>query len=286
MQVNHRSFRLIGLSLILLVGIMLAGCTPQKENSKEQGLPIQPENRMTKIKESKRLIVGTSADYPPYEFYTMTDGGESIVGLDISIAKAIAEELGVEIEIRDMGFDAVLTEVGTGMIDIGIASITPTEERDWAMDFSDIYYQARYTVLVQSERQEEYQTWDDLNGKIIGVQIGTVQEEIANSKCKGSEIRALAKVTDLVEDLKSAKIDAIILEDPVAQSYSKQNPDLAVVEQIKIESEGNGVAVITANNQDDLMKEINRVLYRLKESGELDRFIVEANELAGSAIEK
>ena len=97
---------------------------------------------LDKIKASGKIILGTSADYPPYEFHALVDGKDTIVGFDIELAKEIAKDLGVELEIKDMSFDGLLAALVSGNVDMVISGMTPTEERRQNVDFSDIYYQA------------------------------------------------------------------------------------------------------------------------------------------------
>lgn len=253
---------------------LLAGC-----GSSEAAAPA---NKLEAIKAANKLVVGTCADYPPYEFHMVIDGVDTIVGFDMEVAKAVADKLGVELEIKDMSFDAVLAGVGTGMVDIGVAGINPTPEREDAMDFSDVYYKASHTVLVKAENVDKIKTKDDLKGKVIGAQTGTLQEGVAQ-EIEGATVKSLGKVTDLILELKTGKIDAIMLELPVAGSYEKQNEDLAVPEGIVFEKIEGGSSIITANDETELMTEINAVIKELVETKKIDEFVAEANKLAEEA---
>lgn len=268
----------------ILVGIMaismLTGCSSNSDTAEV----AEPANKLEAIQAAGKLVVGTSADYPPYEFHMMIDGVDTIVGFDVEVAQAVADALGVELDLKDMGFDAVLAGVGTGMIDIGVAGINNTPEREESMDFSDVYYKASQTVIVKSENVGNYNTNDDLKGKIIGVQIGTLQESIAQ-EIEGATIKSLSKVTDLVLELKTGKVDAIMLEMPVAASYAKQNEDLAVAEGIVFEKMEGGSTIITANDETELMEQINIVIAQLLADGKIDQFVATANELAEQAAE-
>ena len=262
---------------VIVMGIMvmalLAGC------GSSQAAATEPANKLEAIKASKKLVVGTSADYPPYVFHAVIDGVDTIVGFDMQVAKTIADELGVELEIKDMSFDAVLAGVGTGMIDIGVAGINPTPERDEAMDFSDVYYKASHTILVKADSVDKFKTKDDLKGKVVGAQTGTVQEGVAK-EIEGVTVKSLGKVTDLILELKTGKIDAVMLEIPVASSYEKQNSDLKIPENIVFEKIEGGSSIITANDEVELMTEINKIIADLKSSGKIDEFVASANELA------
>lgn len=282
---------------IMLIGTMLimAGCGQKANDSGENTDPAEnvvssngatSGNKLEEIKQAGKIVIGTSADYPPYEFHMMIDGKDEIVGFDVEIMKELAKGLGVELEIQDLGFDAVLAGVGSGLIDIGVAGINSMPEREEAMDFSDVYYKASHTIIVAADKASEYKSPADLEGKTIGAQLGTLQEQVAKEEIAGATVKSLGKVTDLILELKTGMIDAIILELPVAKSYEKQNADLKAVDQIIFEKMEGGSTVITANGETALMAEINKILAELKASGKIDQFVAEANELADQAIEK
>lgn len=295
--------KLLSLMLVLALVMSLAACgntatetkpaetTPAETPAETAEAPaettVNENQKLASIKDSGKLIVGTSADYPPYEFHALIDGQDQIVGFDIEFAKAIGEALGVEVEIQDMDFTAVLTGVETGLIDIGIAGINPDSERDKTMDFSDIYFKSTYTVLVKASEAENYKTLDDLKGKMIGAQLGTVQEEMANTQIEDAQVVALAKVTDLVLQLKTGLIDAIVVEVPVADSYAKQNEDIVTVPEIDFSESGleGGSVVIAANGEVALLDEINKVIADLQSTGQIEAWYAEAVELADSQNE-
>ncbi len=285
--------KLLSLMLVLALVLSLAACgtTEQKpaETKPAEGTPTETtvKNKLESVKESGKLIVGTSADYPPYEFHALIDGKDTIVGFDIEFAKAIGEALGVEVEIQDMDFTAVLTGVETGLIDVGIAAINPDPVRDETMDFSDIYFKSTYTVLINKNSVEDYKSLEDLNGKMIGAQLGTVQEEMANSQIQDAQVVALAKITDLVLQLKTGLIDAIVVEVPVADSYAKQNDDIVTVPEIDFSDSGmeGGSVVVAANGETELLAEINKVIAELQAQGKFEEWYTEAVELADTQNE-
>ena len=267
---------------IIITGIMalslMTGCTGTQEQAAE------PQNKLEAVKAAGKLIVGTSADYPPYEFHMVVDGVDTIVGFDIEIAKELAKGLGVELEIKDMAFDAVLAGVGTGMIDLGVAGINPTPEREDAMDFSDVYYKASHTIVVKSENVSQYSTEADLVGKVIGAQTGTLQEGVAQ-EIEGATVKSLGKVTDLILELKTGNIDAVILELPVANSYANQNEDLDVADSVVFEKMEGGSSVITAEGETELMAAVNEILAQLIKDGKIDTFVADATMLAEQVAE-
>ena len=95
-------------------------------------------DKLQEIKDKGKLVMGTSADYPPYEWHLIKDGKDEIIGFDIDIAQAIADELGVELEVKDMAFDGLIPALSTGKIDMIIAGMNATEERKQSVDFTDV----------------------------------------------------------------------------------------------------------------------------------------------------
>lgn len=255
-----------------------------KEEEKETETETGKANKFEQIKSSGKLIVGTSADYPPYDFHAIVDGEDKIVGFDMDFAKAIADEWGVELEIQDMDFAAVLAGVQTGMIDLGIAGINPDPERALAMDFSDIYFESSYCILVREEDKDDYKSEADLNGKSIGVQTGTVQEGMVAENIEAGNVVSLGKVTDLVMQLQSKMIDVIVVEVPVADSYAKNNDGIVAVPEVDFSDFGieGGSVVVTEKGQPELIAAINEVIAKLKDEGKFEQWYAEAVELADS----
>jgi len=236
------------------------------------------ETTLDRVLKNKKIVLGTSADYAPYEFHKLIDGKDTIVGFDIDIAKEIAKDLGVDLVIEDMDFDGLLQALNTDKVDIVIAGMTPDEERKQNVDFSNIYYYAKQGVMVRADDKNTYTTIDSLKGKPVGVQLGTIQEDIANNDMPESKIVSLTKIPDLVMELKNKKVEAIIAELPVANGYVQNNPDL-VISDIKVEEDTGGSAIAVKKNNPDLIEAINKTLDRIIKDGTLDKYVREANEM-------
>jgi polar amino acid transport system substrate-binding protein len=147
--------RILCLSLVAVITVSLSACGGGAT--------------MKRIEKSGKVVIGTSADYAPYEYHTMVDGKDTIVGFDIQIANEIAKDLGVKLEIVDMGFDGLLQALNTDKVDFVIAGMTPDTERKKAVDFSKIYYTAQQGVMVRADDKDKYKTIADLKGKKVGV---------------------------------------------------------------------------------------------------------------------
>lgn len=237
--------------------------------------------KIEKIKESGKLVIGTSAGYPPYEFHKEIGGKDTIVGFDIDIAKEIAKDLGVELEIKDLQFDGLLAALNADVIDIVIAGMTPTEERKKNVDFSKIYYVATQSVVINEENVDLIKSIEDLKDKTIGVQKGTIQEGIAKEIVDESKIKSLGKVSDVILGVMNEKVDAVIVESPVAKSYTDKNENL-VVSEIVLDTGDSGSAIAIKKGNETLVKKINETLDKLMEKGLVEQFVIKATELSNN----
>lgn len=279
----------VAVVLMLCVAFTFAACgqkpasTPVNdgaktaEPTKAQSTPAA-ETKLDKIKKAGKLVVGTSADYAPYEFHTMINGKDTIVGFDIEIAKEIAKDLGVKLEIEDIGFDGLLQALKADKVDFVIAGMTPNEERKKEVDFTKIYYYAKQGVMVRTEDKDKLKTIADLKGKKVGAQLTTEQEKIVNKQMPDAKLVSLTKIPDLVLELKNKKVDAIVVELPVANGYVKKNSDL-VVSDIKVEEDTGGSAIAVKKGNTELAAAMDKTLDRLLKDGTIDKFVAEANEL-------
>lgn len=224
------------------------------------------------------IIVGTCADYPPYEFHKEINGEDTIVGFDIALAEKIAEDLGVELEIVDMKFDGLLPALISHKIDFIAAGMNPTEDRKKSVDFSNIYYDTSQTMLVLSDKVDVLNTIQAFDGLIVGVQKSTLQETIANEQFPNAEKVLLSKIPDIIMALQAGKVDGIILAEVVANSYADAN-DAIDVNHLDLGSEG-GVSIAMNKGDDDLLKAVNSTIEQVLSDGSLDQYILDAMTLA------
>lgn len=258
-----------------LLGIMtigFVGCG-SSDNSKDLLETIQKKGK---------VVVGMSADYAPYEFHYIDENGKDVIGgFDVDIANEIAGAMGVELVIQEMEFDALVAALPAGKVDLVISGMNPTEERAKVVDFSEVYYNSQHGILVRAEDVDKYKTFADLECSKVGAQLGSTQEQIAKAEIPNADLQLLSNVNNLILELKSGKVDAVVMEKPVAEMAVKTNTELAVGQPIyKEESGGNAVGV--AKNNPELLAKVNEVIKKLNESGKMDEYIVKANELAGS----
>ena len=272
--------KIIATAVLGIMTMGLAGCGSSNDKNSDSKTDL-----LEKIQKNGKLVVGMSADYAPYEFHIIENGQDKIVGFDVSLAKEIADELDVELEIKEMDFDALITALPAGKVDMVISGMNPTEKRKKAVDFSDIYYTANHGILVRAEDADKYTNFSDLDGLKVGAQLGSTQAELASTLIKDANLQLLSNVNNLILELKSGKVDAVVMEVGVAQMAVKNNPELAVGKPVYEETDsGNAIAIAKGN--EDLVKIVNGVISRITEDGTMNKYIEEATILSSEAVEE
>jgi polar amino acid transport system substrate-binding protein len=238
------------------------------------------ETEVSTVTEGK-LTVATSPDFAPYEFYAIDEDGEpTLAGFDIAFAQYIADYAGLELEIIPMDFDGVLSELAMGNVDIGMAGLSPDPAREDAMDFSDIYYEGGQALVTIKDNADVYNTYEAINNPdvSVGAQTGSIQLTLAQENTPDADIVSLPKVTDIVSELISGKLDAAFIEKDVALSYQKNFPELELVMDVEYDVAGSAIGVSKGN--EELLAVVNEAIAAAKEDGSLNEFVAEANELA------
>ncbi len=264
----------------VLVGALtlgMVGCNSSKETSNEKKTSTQLEQ----IKENGKLVIGTSADYPPYEFHKTIDGKDQIVGFEMEIAKEIAKDLGVELEIKDIKFDGLLPALKSGNIDMVVAGMSPTEERKKAVNFTETYYNGEHTILVKKENVNKFNSIDSLKNVKIGVQKSSLQEQIATDVLQATNIKGLGKISDVVLELVNGNVDAVVLSKETTKGYLKQYQDIvdAGIDLGDDNTEGSAIAINKAKDM-SLVEEVNKSIDKLVKGDKINKFVEEATNLA------
>lgn len=248
-----------------------------------QSVPQQSKQSLSKIEQIKaegKLVIGTSPEYPPYEFRLLDDHEGDIVGLDIDIAKEIAKELGVGLEIKTIVFHRLFKVLDADEVDLVIAGLAPSEGRKKLADFSDIYWQAIQNMLIRAEDAGEITSLGDLRSKVVGTQKGSIQEDMVNQCVSGARFISRDSVNELIDDLVNKRIDAAILEKPVAESYVFKNKTLMNIEcQSSVRGTLLGSAIAVKKGNKALLEEINRILRKLKRENKISEFVEDAKIL-------
>ncbi|MBP1561639.1 MAG: basic amino acid ABC transporter substrate-binding protein [Oscillospiraceae bacterium] len=209
------------------------------------------------------LVMATNAEFPPYEYRE----GDSIVGIDAEIAKAIADDMGLELVIEDMAFDSIIAAVQSGKADIGVAGMTVDEDRLVSVNFSDPYTTAAQVVIIKEG--SEIASPADLESKKVGVQLGTTGD-IYVSDMQNVTVERYNKGFEAVQALLQDKIDAVVIDREPAKVFVSQNEGIKILdEEYTIEE----YAIAVAKNNDELLADINASLAKLEESGKLQEII-------------
>ena len=270
--------KIIATAVLGIMTMGLAGCGSSNDKNSASKTDL-----LEKIQKNGKLVVGMSADYAPYEFHYIDENGKDVIGgFDVDIANEIANKIGVNLVIQEMDFDALVSALPAGKVDLVISGMNPTEERAKVVDFSEVYYNSKHGILVRAEDADKYQTFADLEGAKVGVQLGSTQEKIAKTEIPNVNLQQLSNINNLILELKAGKVDAIVMEKPVAEMAVKSNPELAVGKPIYEEQTG-GNAVGIAKNNPQLLAKVNEVITELNESGKMDEYIAKSNELAATA---
>ncbi|HAX72088.1 MAG TPA: ABC transporter substrate-binding protein [Firmicutes bacterium] len=253
--------KLMMMIAMLCLGVV-AGCS-------SNGMTVED------LEEKGTLVVGLSADYPPFEFHKMIDGVDTIVGFDVMLAEEIAKELDVNLEISEMKFDGLIGALQAGHVDMVISGMTPDETRAKAVDFSDLYYNGLQGVLVSDANVSVLKSGDDLKDKAIGAQMGSVQSALA--KELSTNVKELAKTQDLVLELSNGNLDAVIVGSEIAKRYADEFDGVSLSD-IDLPTD-EGMAVTMMKNSPELVEKVNEIIKSLKESGKLDEMLEEAINL-------
>ena len=276
MMKQSKLFKLAVLGMAVAAAFTMAGCGGDSKPAASQGASTQKESPlMQKIKKEGKLVVGTASGYPPYEFVDTSVGEKK----DMELAQKVADKLGVKLEVQDMNFQALLTSLTSGKVDLAIAGINPTDERKKTMDFSDNYLPTEQMVIIKKADADKYKKVEDLYGKTIGVQKSTTQEALAKEKIKDAKIVGLAHVPEVVLELKHGKVDGLVVEGIVGQQYVIFNDDL-MFSDIKFPNAVKNSAAAIQKGNEDVLAVVNEVIKENTDNGNFKKWTEEYSKKA------
>ena len=272
--------QILALSMAALMAAALTACsskpaeTAAPETTQAQTAEAAPETEGETAEASEEatggaeaaggtLVMATNAEFPPYEYYEDGD----IVGIDVEIAKAIAAKLGMELQIEDMAFDAIIPAVTSGKADFGAAGMTVTEERQRSVEFTDTYANSNQVAIVKED--SDITGSDALAGKIIGVQLGTTGDALA-TEIKDATVERYNKGLEAVQSLTQGKIDAVVIDQATAEAFVKKTEGIKILEE-KISEEEYAIAIKKGNME--LVEKMNEAIKELKEEGKIDEIV-------------
>lgn len=260
---------LVLLTVMAALTLVLTGCGNKKDNS------------VKNIQDKKTLVVGTSADYAPFEFPIMQNGKKHIVGYDILLAKEIAKDMNVKLKVVNTDYADLLPELKNKKVDLVIAGMTPTAQRRKSIAFSKPYYNTSNTLLVRKADANKYNTIADLKGKSVGAQQSSTQETIAKKQLTDSNVVTESLVTGMTTELKSGKLDGVVMEKAISGNYTRKYPDTYAVAKVKLSTPKQASKICVAGRKGDkaLIKRTNKVITQLQKQGKLDKMFDQAQDM-------
>lgn len=270
--------------LILAMAVTFAGCGSSTDSAKSdtadktkttggteevQSGASDTETAVSEVLKDGVLTVGTNAEFPPFEFVG-DDGNPD--GFDIALIKAVGEKLGVEVEVENMEFDSLVASIGS-KIDVAIAGMTIIEERKNMVEFSEPYYDAVQYVIVQAG--SDIAAAADLEGKSLGVQLGTTGDFIAGD-VKDATVSQYNKAVDAVNDLVNERVDAVIIDkNPALVFGEKFGEKVSVLDGAEFGFETEQYAMAMPKGDSALVSQVNKALSEIKEDGTFDKLVSE-----------
>ena len=282
------------LALVMTMGLMACGAQPTAANDTdgdaagEDGGVTEPANALEKIKADGVLTVALSPDFSPMEFVDSSKTGQDQnVGFDITLAKYIAENLGVELAIEPMGFDASQTAVYTGSVPMSISGYSWTEDRAQNYELSDYYYagenETRQALLIKKENADKYTSPDDLAGQDVGAQNASLQLQLVTEQLTGANPISIGDITVGVMELKSGNIEALAVAYGNAEMIVDANPDLVICTwEFDVKAEYSANVIMMQKGETELLDAVNAILAQAKEANLYDGWYKDAVELGKS----
>ena len=255
---------------------------PAEEASSEEAAPAEEASGLlAKIKSSGKLVVGTEAQYAPYEF---KDLDANFAGCDIWLAQQIADSLGVELEVVDMAFDGIIPAVKSGQVDIGIAAFTKTPERAEEIDFSSLYETSAQLLIVKAGDADKYSTKEALAGQKVGAQKGTIQSQLVLSALPDSELFELEKYPALALETQNGNIAGFVVDQAVGEALVATSDGKLEVSNFAFTAEeaSFGKAAVIAKGNEDFVAAVNEVIEKVVADGSYQAAYDEAVALAAS----
>ena len=280
--------KILKLVLTFVLSIALVGCGSSGDSGKDA---------LELIKENGVLKIGTSPDYPPYQFYADVDGKNQIVGFEIELAKAIAEEIGVELEIIPSDFDGVKLNVQTKEVAMGISGFSRTPSREETFNFSNSYLQTNpegyQGIMVRSEDVNKYQSIEDIKkaNLKIAAQTGSIQYELALQLTSAENVIQLQTTDACAMQLSVGDVDAVVATDNIGRAFANTftNIEMLGEEKFNLDPEDkfgkNGIIFPKDSSYDSLIEVVNKVIKESEDSGKLEEWRIKAEELKEAMAE-
>lgn len=270
--------RLIFFVVMLMLALAMVGCKPVVQapvETEEVAQPVETEvaemTQLDKIKEAGKVVVGTSADYPPFEF---VDDAGNMMGFDVEFMNEIAKRMGVTVEWTDMPFDSLIASVQGGKIDMSIAAFNYDEERDTMVDFSDAYYTSEDAFVVKEDFAGDLSVPENLANFKVGAQSGTTQDGwitdnlVAAGLMDEANFSRYERVDQAALDLQAGRIEVLMADYVPAQAIVNQFGGMKIVYHGVLST--GPVNVVLPEGSAELQAEVNRIIKELQDEGFID----------------
>ena len=288
--------KFVSLLLALMMALSLVACGSKADTTTDDKTDddtvddtvTEPANALEKIKADGVLTVALSPDFSPMEFVDSSKTGQDqYVGFDITLAKYIAENLGVELAIEPMGFDASQTAVYTGSVPMSISGYSWTEDRAQNYELSDYYYagenETRQALLIKKENADKYTSPEDLVGQDVGAQNASLQMQLVTEQLTGANPISIGDITVGVMELKSGNIEALAVAYGNAEMIVDANPDLVICTwEFDVKAEYSANVIMMQKGETELLDAVNAILAQAKEANLYDGWYKDAVELGKS----
>lgn len=239
----------------LMICISFVACSSEKKS----------DDTNTDTDTQETLTMATNAEFPPYEYKE----GDNVVGIDAEVAQAIADKLGMKLEIVDTKFDAIIPGVQSGKYDMGMAGMTVTPEREQSVSFSDSYATGIQSIIVK--QGSDIKSVDDLSEKTkIGVQLGTTGDIYAKDDFGDDAVQEYDKGADAVQALIAGKIDCVIIDNEPAKSFVAANEGLEILKTSYAEED---YAICFKKDNTELQTKVNDALKELIADGTVQKIV-------------
>lgn len=270
----------------MLVGVMAAsmiGCggssdtqdTAETATESAQAATDLPESaKIAEIQEKGKLVLGTASGYPPFEFVSNENNG-AVIGIDVELAQAVADKLGVELIVQDMPFGELVMNLSMGQCDIVIAGMPETPERAEVVDFSNVYVNDEQTIIVRAEDADKYASLADFEGKLVDVEMGASSETVAKDEMTGAKVNALSLIADCFMELSQGKCDAVVTGMVVGKQYVVNNSSYAELDQIKFVNKDKPTQACIQKGDEGFLQLVNDVIKENQDNGNFDKWIEE-----------
>ena len=262
-------------TLVATMTVGLVGCGGSSDRTSDS---TSETTKVDDIKSKGKLVLGTASGYPPFEFVSVKNNGD-VIGIDVELAQAVADKIGVELEVQDMAFSELITSLQSGNCDIVIAGMPETEEKAEVVDFSEVYINDEQSIIVRAEDVDKYKSLDDFSGKTVAVEMGSSSETVANNELKGAKIDSLSLISDCFLELENSKCDAVVTGKVVGKQYVISNNKLVSLD-LGFENSDKATQACVAKGESELLKLVNDVIKENQDNGNFDKWIDKYSEQA------